>query len=119
MQPIIEQVQPYVATIVLAIVGLLVTVILGAVNVVKAKAGAHFDAKLTATQRETLHKIAGEAYAYAETAFKDTGGSAKLAEALQYASSQLINRGINVSELEVRAAIEKALLEFQGSSKTV
>lgn len=83
MQPVIEQVQPYVTTIVLAIVGLLVAVILGAVNVVKSKAEAYFDAKLTATQRETLHKIAGEAYAYAETAFKDAGGPGKLTEALK------------------------------------
>lgn len=112
MQPIIEQIQPYVSTIVLAVVGLLAYVILGAINVVKVKAGAYFDAKLTAAQRELLHRIAGEAYAYAETAFKDAGGPAKLAEALQYASEQLKKRGVTVTPIELQAAIENVWLEF-------
>lgn len=112
MQPIIEQIQPYVSTIVLAVVGLLATVILGAINLVKAKAGAYFDAKLTAAQRELLHRIAGEAYAYAETAFKNAGGPAKLEEALKYASEQLKKRGVSVSAVELQATIENTWLEF-------
>lgn len=112
MQPIIEQIQPYVSTIVLAVVGLLAYVISGAINVVKVKAGAYFDAKLTAAQRELLHRIAGEAYAYAETAFKNAGGPAKLEEALKYASEQLKKRGINISNIELQSAIEKVWLDF-------
>lgn len=112
MQPIIEQVQPYVSTIVLAVVGLLVTVILGMINTVKAKAEAYFDAKLSAEQRGLLHRIAGEAYAYAETAFRDGGGEMKLEEALHYASDHLQKRGINVTKVELQAAIEKAWLEM-------
>lgn len=111
MKVIFEEVQPYVSTIVLAIVGFLATLILGVINILKAKAGAYIDAKLTATQREMLHRIAGEAYAYAETVLRGAGGEAKLSEALQYASNQLKKRGINVSAEEIQAAIEKAWLE--------
>lgn len=115
MQTIIEQVQPYVSTIVLAVVGLLATVILGAIKVVKAKVGAYFDAKLSTEQRALLHRIAQEAYAYAETAFKNAGGEMKLSEALAYASQQLKKRGVTVTPIELQAAIEKAWLEFNQS----
>jgi hypothetical protein len=117
MQLIIEYVQPYVSTIVLAIVGLIATVFLGAINMLKAKAGAYFDAKLTAAQRELLHRIAEEAYAFAETVFKDVGGPAKLEKALQYAIEQLAKSRVSVSAVELQAAIEKAWIELERINK--
>lgn len=113
MQTIFEQVQPYVTTIVLAVIGLLVTFILGVINTVKAKIVAYFDAKLSTEQRALLHRIAGEAYAYAEATFRDGAGHAKLEEAMQYASKQLKKRGIEVAAVELQAAIEKAWLEYR------
>lgn len=59
MQPIVEAAQPYVTTIVTAIVG-----VLAAVGAVKSKAVSYFGCKLDATQWELLHKVAGEAFAY-------------------------------------------------------
>lgn len=113
MQPIVEAAQPYVTAIVTAIVGALAAVLLAAVGVVKAKAVTYLDSKLEATQRELLHKVAGEAYAYAETVYKSKESQVKLAQALDYATQQLGRRGINVTPAEIRAAIEAAYLKAQ------
>ncbi|MGW8444270.1 phage holin, LLH family [Paenibacillus sp. S33] len=59
-----------------------------------------------------MHKIAGEGFAYAQTAFKQAGGERKLQEALQYASLTLSSQGIIVSQVELRSAIEKAYLNI-------
>ncbi|MEK3673518.1 phage holin, LLH family [Paenibacillus sp. FSL R10-2771] len=115
MQPIVEIAQPYVTTVVTALVGALVAVLLSAVGVVKAKAVTYLDSKLDAKQRELLHRVAGEAYAYAATVFKSEESQIKLAQALEYATQQLGRKGINVTPMEIRAAIEAAYLNGQTS----
>ncbi|MBQ4899374.1 hypothetical protein KB559_11050 [Paenibacillus sp. Marseille-P2973] len=112
MQLIIEQIQPYITAIVISLVGLVATAILGVINTLKVTVKAYFEAKLSTEQRALLHRIAGEAYAYAETAFKNAGGEMKLSEALAYASIQLKRRGVTVTAIELQAAIEKAWLEY-------
>ncbi|MDF2651812.1 MAG: hypothetical protein K0Q73_7617, partial [Paenibacillus sp.] len=64
-------------------------------------------------QRELLHKVAGEAYAYAETVYKSSESQIKLAQALEYATQQLGRKGIKVTPAEIRAAIEAAYLKSQ------
>lgn len=113
MQPIIEAAQPYITTIVTAIVGALAAVLLAAVGVIKAKAVTYLDSKLDATQRELLHKVASEAFAYAETVYKSAESQAKLEQALDYATEQLDRKGIKVTPAEIRAAIETAYLKAQ------
>ncbi|WP_254348874.1 phage holin, LLH family [Paenibacillus sp. A3M_27_13] len=66
-----------------------------------------------------IHKIAGEGFALAQTAFKEAGGERKLQEALQYASLTLSSQGIVVSQVELRSAIEKAYLEYKAKTKTM
>ncbi|WP_226003158.1 phage holin, LLH family [Paenibacillus sp. BJ-4] len=119
MQTIIETVQPYVSTIATAVVGVLTTIILAGLNTVKVKVNGWLDARTTAAQREVIHKIAGEGFAFAQTAFKQAGGERKLQEALQYASLTLSSQGIVVSQVELRSAIEKAYLEYKAKTKTV
>ncbi|MDQ0497374.1 phage holin, LLH family [Paenibacillus brasilensis] len=77
------------------------------------------EARTTAAQREVIHKIAGEGFAFAQTAFKEAGGERKLQEALQYASLTLSSQGIVVSQVELRSAFEKAYLEYKAKTKTV
>ncbi|MEK5036346.1 phage holin [Paenibacillus sp. FSL R7-0302] len=113
MQPIVEAAQPYVTTIVTAVVGALAAVLLAAVGAVRAKAIAYFDSNTDAKQRDLLHKVAGEAYAYAATVFKSEENQVKLAQALEYATQQLGRRGIKVTPAEIRAAIEAAYLKAQ------
>ncbi|ODA09257.1 phage holin, LLH family [Paenibacillus polymyxa] len=119
MQTIIETVQPYVSTIATAVVGVLTTVILAGLNTVKIKANTWLEARTSAAQRELIHKIAGEGFAFAQTAFKQAGGERKLQEALQYASLRLTEQGIVVSSIELQAVIEKAYLEYKAKTKAI
>lgn len=118
MQTVIDQVQPYITTVVLAIIGVLATVILRAIALLQAKADSWFDAKLSVSQRELLHKIATEGFAYAQTVYKDLGGDDKLRYALTYASKQLEIRGVIVSTEEIRAAVEDAYLKYKATALT-
>lgn len=113
MQPIVEAAQPYITTVVTAIVGALAAVLLAAVGAVKSKAVSYFESKLDATQRELLHKVADEGYAYAETVYRSEESQIKLAQALEYATQHLGRRGIKVTPAEIRAAIEAAYLKAQ------
>ncbi|MGG4504204.1 phage holin, LLH family [Paenibacillus polymyxa] len=119
MQNVIETIQPAISTIVTAIVGVLVTFALAGINTLKNKANNWLDARTTAAQREVIHKVAGEAFALAQTTFKDAGGVRKMQEALQYASLRLTEQGIVVSPTELQAAIEKAYLEYKAKTKAV
>ncbi|MGG4504199.1 phage holin, LLH family [Paenibacillus polymyxa] len=119
MQTIIETVQPYVSTVATAVVGVLTTIILAGLNTVKVKVNTWLEARTTAAQREVIHKVAGEAFALAQTAFKEAGGERKLQEALQYATLRLAEQGITVSVVELQAAIEKAYLEYKAKTKAV
>ncbi|MDQ0496380.1 phage holin, LLH family [Paenibacillus brasilensis] len=118
-QTIIETVQPYVSTIVTAAAGVLTAFALGGLNALKTKVNTWLEARTTAAQREVIHKIAGEGFAFAQTAFKQAGGERKLQEALQYATLRLAEQGITVSVVELQAAIEKAYLEYKAKTKTV
>lgn len=119
MQTIIETVQPYVSTVVTAAAGVLTAFVLGGLNKLKTKVNVWLEARTTAVQREVIHKIAGEGFAFAQTAFKQAGGERKLQEALQYATLRLTEQGITVSVVELQAAIEKAYLEYKAKTKTV
>ncbi|WP_418026211.1 phage holin, LLH family [Paenibacillus sp. JJ1722] len=119
MQTIIETVQPYVNTIATAAAGVLTAFVLGGLNKLKTKVNVWLEARTTAAQREVIHKIAGEGFAFAQTSFKEAGGERKLQEALQYASLTLSSQGIVVSQVELRSAIEKAYLEYKAKTKTV
>ncbi|MCP3778824.1 phage holin, LLH family [Paenibacillus sp. MZ03-122A] len=119
MQTIIETVQPYVNTIVTAAAGVLTAFVLGGLNKLKTKVNVWLEARTTAAQREVIHKIAGEGFAFAQTAFKEAGGERKLQEALQYATFRLAEQGITVSVVELQAAIEKAYLEYKTKTKAV
>ncbi|NUU58982.1 phage holin, LLH family [Paenibacillus agri] len=115
MQTIIDQAQPYITTIVLAIVGALATAALGVIALLKSRLQAWLDGKLSIQQREMLHKIATEGFAYAQTVFKNLGGEEKLQEALKYAEEQLQKKNIKVSTLEIRAAVEDAYLKYKAT----
>ncbi|TQS00039.1 phage holin, LLH family [Paenibacillus ottowii] len=119
MLTIIETVQPYVSTIATAVVGVLTAFVLGGLNKLKIKVNVWLEARTTAAQREVIHKVAGEAFALAQTAFKEAGGERKLQEALQYASLTLSSQGIVVSQVELKSAIEKAYLEYKAKTKSV
>lgn len=112
MDTLVEAAQPYVVTIITAILGTVTTFVLIGVRSLQAKGEKLIEARTTAAQREQLHKIAAEAFAFAQTLYKNLDGPLKLEQAVGYASRQLKDRNIDMSTEEIHAAIEKAYLEF-------
>jgi LL-H family phage holin len=107
-----NELQPHIDTIVQALVGLLVVFILGGINKVRVKAEAWLEARTTATQREVLHRIANEAQALIEATLKSSEGQYKLQRAEAYVTDKLDRLGIPISLVEIRAAIEKAVQDY-------
>lgn len=117
MQTIIETVQPYVSTIATAILGVLTALVIAGLNTIKVKANTWIDARTTESQRVLLHKLAEEGFSLAKTAYKEADGPKKLQEALSYVTGQLEQKGINLTSVEVQAAIEKAYLDYKAKTK--
>ncbi|WP_438449393.1 phage holin [Gorillibacterium sp. sgz5001074] len=116
MQTIMDAVQPYVATIVQALVGLLVLVVLAGIAQLKTKVLAFLESRTSAAQRETLHKLAAEAYAYVERQYAGTG-EAKLNAAVQYVIDRLDLKKWGIDTDDVTAAIEKAWAELDTKNR--
>lgn len=107
-----QYIQPYIDTIVTALIGLLVTLLLAGITAIRKKAEAWIEVRTTDQQRETLHKIAQEAYAFVEAQFRGSGSERKLEEAKAYLLHRLNTLGFSLTDEEIRAVIEKAWLEF-------
>ena len=61
---------------------------------------------------KTKEKVAKNAVRFVEQVYKDLHGEDKLAEAIDAAVAMLAEKGITVTELEMRVLIESAVLEF-------
>lgn len=61
---------------------------------------------------KTKKAVARSAVQFVEQVYKDIHGEDKLAEALVAASEMLAEKGIHVTELELRVLIEAAVAEF-------
>lgn len=118
MKEVWDQAQPQVVTVVLALIGLLATVALSLLAVLQSRIKVWLASKTTLNERELIHKIATEAYAFAEKEFKSLGGPTKLSEAYNYASKLLDKSGISIAPEEIKAAIEKAVLDYNNQSKS-
>ncbi|WP_270166086.1 phage holin, LLH family [Paenibacillus sp. SYP-B4298] len=104
--------QPYLQTIVLAILSVLASVATAALFQARARMLRWLESRATNEQRELLHKLAGEAFAFAETVFREVGGPKKLEAAYGYLSTRLKEQGIELGQAELRSAIEKAVLDY-------
>lgn len=107
-----EILQGILVTIALGIVSYLTYVVGMFFNYLKVKTGDFFESRTTASQRETLHRLAEEAYARAEKI-----GRNKLYVAIEYVTKHMQQKGIPISEEEIRAAIEKAWIQFDRKNK--
>jgi hypothetical protein len=61
---------------------------------------------------KTKREVAKTAVRFVEQVYKDLHGDDKLNEALAAASQMLAEKGINVSDLEMRVLLEAAVCEF-------
>lgn len=119
MEQIWNDISPLVSSILLELIKLLVLVVLGGFGYLQIKAKASIDTIKNKAQREILHKLANEGFAHAETYFNSESGQIKLNKALSYVSSRLGELKIELSLDEVRAAVEKACLEYNTKKKIV
>ncbi|MEC0211835.1 phage holin [Paenibacillus ehimensis] len=108
--------QPYISDIAQAFVGLLSAVAITAFFWLKKHFINWIDSKTTGQQRETLHKVAEEAFAFVETTMTGQKGAEKLNVAIQYASTHLGEMGIQMDPAAIRAAIEKAVLMHKAAT---
>lgn len=108
---VIEQLQGALSVIVLALITSLAGIIITFIYTARDRFMKWLESKTTESQRNTLWKIAQEAFARAEAAGITEKGAAKLDYAYDYAAKKLLNVGIHVTVDEIKAAIEKACLE--------
>ena len=66
---------------------------------------------------KTKQAVAKTAVQFVEQVYKDIHGEDKLKEALSAASDMLQEKGITVSDLEMRVLIEAAVAEFNNAFK--
>lgn len=66
---------------------------------------------------KTKKSVAKSAVQFVEQVYKDLHGEEKLRQALAAASEMLAEKGINVTELELRVLIEAAVAEFNEAFK--
>ena len=84
----------------------IITAIAGYIGIVlKNLVKKHLDDK-------TKKEVAKNAVQFVEQVFKDLNGDDKLIEALAAASEMLAEKGITITELELRVLIEAAVAEF-------
>lgn len=119
MEQIWNDISPLVSSILLELIKLLALAVLAGFGYLQVKAKAAINSNKNKAQREILHKLADEGFAFAETYFKSESGQIKLNQALSYVSSRLGDMNISLSLDEVRAAVEKACLEYNTKKKVV
>lgn len=112
-----ELLQPYIDAIVGALIGLLVSFVLGVVAMLRVKVTAWLESKTTLQQREILHRLAQEGMSLVEQMYKDANGTDKFNEAFAYAQSRLDRYGIKIPKGDIIAAIEKAVLDYNSKVK--
>jgi hypothetical protein len=114
MQTIIDE---NVTIIVKSIIGFATMLILFGLNQLKVKILLSIEKQKIVKDRELLHKIASEGFAMAEQALN--GSSAKYNAAFSYTSEMLGKAGVKITGEEIRAAVEKAVLDYNAKTKNV
>lgn len=112
MQWFMEAAQPYLQTIFLALISLIASLVVAALVGLRKKVQTWVDNKASKEQREILHLLADEAFALVERLYKSEGSQTKLNEAKNYIYSRIKEQGINISDTEIRAVIEKSVLDY-------
>lgn len=98
-----------------AIATIIAGVIIALARTVQVKINQYLEVKTTKEQRETLDNIAHDAWAFAETVYREKKGQEKMAEAYRYFEHQANEAGIPITADMIRAKIEKYWFEKQGS----
>lgn len=113
---IVQNLTPILVSVIVLLLGAIATAagrIAGkAVKALAAKAEVWLISHSNEAERALIHKLAAEAFTFAETVYKEHNGDRKLDEARTYLVSLLHRYGINITEAELKAVIEKAVQEY-------
>ncbi|SCW87081.1 Bacteriophage holin of superfamily 6 (Holin_LLH), partial [Paenibacillus tianmuensis] len=108
--------QPFISDIALAVIGIASAAAITMFFKLKKNVIGWIDSKTTGQHREILHKVAEEAFAFAETSATGQKGAEKLNAAIEYANTHLGESGIQMNPAAVRGAIEKAYLAHKATT---
>lgn len=98
--------------VVLALVSLLAAITLAVLAGARRRVLDWIDSRKNLEQRDLLHRLAEEAFALVEQTMAGSKSADKLSVASTYLARALEARGITLSPDEIRAAIEKAVLQY-------
>lgn len=98
--------------------GLLSAIITGVASALGVLLKKLYDRTIGAYFKDKVKReVAAQVVKYVEQVYKDLHGEDKLNEAIDAAAEMLSEKGITVSELELRVLIESALAEFNAAFK--
>lgn len=117
MNTVLEIAQPYLYAIATALISLLAAVVLAFIARLRTQVEAWLVARTSAAQRELLHKLAAEAYAYVERQYGGEAGQVKLDAAVQYVLQRLHMDKIGLTSKDVTAAVQKAWTELDAKNR--
>jgi intergrase/recombinase len=98
--------------------GLLSAIITGLASALGVLLKKVYDRTLGAYLKDKVKRnVAAQVVKYVEQVYKDLHGEDKLAKALEAAAEMLNEKGITISELELRVLLEAALAELNDAFK--
>lgn len=112
-----EIIQPYVSDLVEVLLSIVLMLLVGALVELRRRTLKWIESRTNKEQRELLHRLAEEAFSFAETAYTQIGGARKLDAAYNYVSIRLQKLGLDIDKGDIRGAIEKAVLEYNSRVK--
>lgn len=105
MEIVWEAIKPFVADIAKELITVVATLLMVFWGVAKTKIIAHI-------KNEQIRKAASEGFALAEKRFTQLNGEGKFNQAFIYTSKKLGDAKIKVTPDEIKAAIEKAVVDY-------
>ncbi|WEG18466.1 phage holin, LLH family [Alkalihalophilus pseudofirmus] len=108
----LETLSPFLQDIVLALVGLITTLIIAVAVELRKRVLTWIDNRNSIRTQEILHTLAEQSFHLIEAKMKESSSTEKLNEAIYYVSKRAEARGINISTDEVRAEIERVVREL-------
>jgi len=105
MEIVWEAINPFVADLAKEIITAVVSLLLLFWGVAKTKIIAHI-------KNDQIRKAAAEGFALAEKRFTQLSGEGKFNQAFVYTSKKLGDAKIKVTPEEIKAAIEKAVVDY-------
>jgi len=87
--------------------------IAAAVLWLRRKVAAWLEMSMSKEQQELLLKLGEQAFSFVEVVYQELKGPEKLEEAIKFVERQLNSRDLQADRDQIRAAIERVVLEHQ------